>query len=111
MNEAIKLAIEKGGYEMLANQKAIVEIHFRKFGKNTARRIFETFILQDPVFWQTLGKALGWGECNEGYHVHTCNVRDSWKENAHQYFDLLLTGGDTEKFWKDLINEVATEPN
>lgn len=44
----------------------------------------------DPLFWQSLGKALGW-------------MSGDWKGNAHQFFDLLLTSGDTSRFWKDLL--------
>ena len=54
----------------------------------------------DPLFWQALGKALG----------HGINQRDNvtnrliWQQLALDYFDLVLTGGDTEKFWKELLN-------
>ena len=29
---------------------------------------------------------------------------EKWRYVAPQYFDLALTNGDTEKFWKDLLN-------
>lgn len=45
----------------------------------------------DPTFWQSLGKALGW------------EARDDWQQNAHRFYDLILTGGDTKKFWDELL--------
>lgn len=81
MNEALKLAIEKGGYKELYQ---------------TIGRIEEQIAL-DPLFWQALGKALGW----DGWSVQFYG--DEWLFHAHQYFDLVLTGGDTEAFWKELI--------
>lgn len=93
MNEAIKLAIEKGGYRpdgyssfdnYAPSQKtqAIVKMKFKER------------IVLDPKFWQALGKALGW----KNY------VIPEWHQYAHQYFDLILTGGDREKFWEELTN-------
>jgi hypothetical protein len=89
MDEAIILAIEKGGYEK--------------------HRMFHSYAdtTHDPLFWQALGKALGWdnkGYCNFGELqpcIHLPNYK--WKDKAHQYFDLVLTDVDTEKFFKELI--------
>jgi hypothetical protein len=125
MNEAIKLAIEQSG-----------------------KLFHEDSCTTDPLFWQALGRALGWDsntgssysccfsqeglkvfskqkvgiivgeskdkECwrvqwlgNSSKEVYSKNyilVKD-WLYQAHQYFDLLLTGGDTEKFWKELLNQ------
>jgi hypothetical protein len=61
-------------------------------------------IVLDPKFFQALGKALGWGETEiyrwDGEPLLTMY----WKFQATQYFDLLMTGGSTEKFWKQLIS-------
>jgi hypothetical protein len=81
MNDAIKLAIEKGGYE------------------NKPIWITESDIILDPLFWQALSKALGWKEFagrGEGSYP-------IWKWQAHRYFDLVLTGGNKEKFWEELL--------
>lgn len=108
MNEAIKLAIEKGGYD------TSIAYRFEKTVGDADR-----FATQDPLFWQALGKALGWHSvCDENGHdsgkpIGTlCLERDicggmmiqEWLYHAHQYIDLVLTGGDTEKFWKELLN-------
>ncbi len=93
MNEAIKLAIEKGGYDRM----------WEGTHSNHADLIL------DPLFWKALGKALGWKE-HEFWKIH-CSIFEcdgtwqhtekdlTWKYYAHQYFDLLLTGKDTDKFW------------
>jgi hypothetical protein len=83
-------------------------------------------IILDPLFWQSLGKALEWKEKNK-HHIDNekrpalrctlCNGKpmvgdgycsfsysDEWKEKALCFFDLLLTNGDTEKFWEDLVS-------
>lgn len=100
MNKAIKLAIEKGGYvadELLAEKL--------KVGGNIFKVEIYPVIL-DPLFWQALGKALGWG--GDG-SLRSSDLEDYWipisgpKYFAHQHLDLLLTSGDTEKFWKELL--------
>ncbi len=115
MNEAIKLAVEKGGYN-------------HRFEYLIKRERWRMTIL-DPLFWQSLGKALKWdveidrqrcpipcerakglnwvsadfcfgcGKPVEWYKTKTRN----WKSYALNYFDLVLTGGDTEKFWEELL--------
>lgn len=126
MNEAIKLAIEKGGYDGAIGTEPAWDWHMSDF---------QNRLVLDPLFWQALGKALGWDDtelvwvCNEGCdqrwllpderHIDiTCtkghqlyerpvpyyHASDTeWYKHAHQYFDLALTGGDTEKFWKDIL--------
>lgn len=132
MNEAIKLAIEKGGYNGL------------NFGKDWYGHKTDTFnqmlyknptvFALDPVFWKSLGKALKWQEekfklgdfvtirIGNGFvtgkvtsiekneakvhltHGGYMNIPVlEWLYNANQYFELLLTGGNTDKFWKELI--------
>lgn len=109
MNDAIRIAIEKGGY-----------ITERFMGSPAQRMVLE------PEFWQSLSKALGWGcNCQNGNEYFgpdetgdpiwgPCAVCVSdgqyvpakdWKDMAHQYLDLVLTGGDVEAFWKGLLNE------
>lgn len=51
----------------------------------------------DPTFWQALGKALGWG-----YYDNESGERVELR-NAHRLYDLTLTGGDTEKFWQEIL--------
>lgn len=59
------------------------------------------FILQDPAFWQALGKARGWPE-------HGDRPRERYIDNytslghALRYFETKLSGGDTNQFWSTL---------
>jgi len=105
-NEAIKKAIE-GGYNK------------RPSGYDDDK--YRMRVILDPLFWQALGKALGWGIefadmvcCICGTHCFRNGDRNRthfmerpiylWQHYAHQYFDLVLTGRDTDKFWKELLN-------
>lgn len=84
-------------------------------------------IALDPLFWQSLGKALGWnieihdgcctvcgepmpeGETMFNFHGYSGNCPKpplksrEWNKEAHRFYDLILTGGDTEKFWEELL--------
>src|SRR4051794_8317136 len=61
----------------------------------------------DPSFWQSLGKALGWGKTDYcwgcGYDEGETISTDVWFVNAHRFYDLILTGSDTDAFWKELL--------
>ncbi len=122
MEEAIKLAIEKGGMDRgIYNNK-------------------EYLVLQ-PGFWQALGKGLGWGQdiyktesgqewgkriclhcntdveyqpkmesgCNHAHYPEACEVCSAktitWKQQALRFFELKLTGGDEQKFWAELLTQ------
>lgn len=82
-------------------------------------------VFTDPKFWESLGRALGWAEnvcdtCGEskrlyqqaGSTKHECidcqdwggvRVIYTWLYHSLRYFELKLTGGDEEKFWKELL--------
>lgn len=65
----------------------------------------------DPSFWQCLGKALGWGKHHEDGCWSflqggkcDCGPKDNeWEHQAHRFYDLILTGGDTDAFWDTLL--------
>lgn len=54
-----------------------------------------------PLFWQALGKALGWPEDYNGDIIKLVNTH--WEFVAHRFYDLILTGGDTDQFFKYLL--------
>jgi hypothetical protein len=83
MNEVIKLAIEKGGYK--------TQPSYDLFPATS-----EPYILLDPLFWQALGRALGWGP-------------SMWLYMALPYFKVRLTGASEENFWVDLLNHNINE--
>ena len=63
----------------------------------------------DPTFWQALGKVLGWKQEWNGQYMNTRNSQqepimvEGWEHNAHRFYDLILTGQSTEKFWEDIL--------
>lgn len=118
MNEAIKLAIEKGGYK---NNVESAKTDPSWYAYMAIHANGGTMVVCDPLFWQALGKALGWKDvfknkksmglmemCGHPYCPTEGNCKYQKPERskyAHKYFDLLLTGGDTEKFWKELLTQ------
>lgn len=62
----------------------------------------------DPLFWQSLGKALGWAEEVKVIHSHPVEsdiVREKtegWKWEWHRFIDHLAEGKDAESFFESL---------
>ena len=120
MNEAIELAVEKGGYRRIAIPFEFHDTYLKYHRGSLLTYTAVADLICDPLFWQSLGKALGWIEDATAPDEIENGLPDwakggtleligpdlktpMWKYAAHQYFDLVLTGGDTEKFCKDLI--------
>lgn len=120
MNEAICLAIVKGGYDF----KGVQDRHRYNWRFITAedggsmlqiqqdgvRKAYPLQVIaQDPQFWQALGKALGkqWVERNDYCHHWVVGVW--WFETARRYFEIHLTAGDTKKFWNELLKSDGYE--
>lgn len=80
MNNAIKLAIEKGGYKNLTVSQ------YNAGKRGVLRR--EWYVL-DPLFWRSLTKALG------------CD--DEWADEALRYFSVVLNEEATEAYWSELL--------
>lgn len=110
MNEAIKLAIEKGGYKderVDLGSDGNLYIFSGRFYENE----LENRLVLNPLFWQALGKALGMEKvlqmARPGGGYNPARNRAWWKYTALEYFNLVLTGGNTEKFWKELLTKTA----
>lgn len=117
MNEAIKLAIEKGGYkpdiEKLGRVSYCKDGIVWQKGYSDFETIHHSTITLDPLFWTALGKALGWGKL---FHRdgEECALKSDpvdftykeWQWHAHQYFDIKLTQGNEDEFWKGILNDV-----
>lgn len=64
--------------------------------------------LQDPAFWRALGKARGWGGKEDGLRLLRSDTDASitdceeYLEHALEYFRVLLSKGDLEKYWQNL---------
>ena len=59
---------------------------------------FETSIhsvFLDPLFWQSLGKAMGWWGEN-------ANGKPQWVNKWHRFIDHLAEGKDAESFFESL---------
>lgn len=86
--EAIEEAI-KGGYEVTA--------------------WWESAIFPDSAFWQSLGKQRGWNEYEDIARGNwdepktiTHETIKTWLYHALRYFEVKLSGGSEEEFWKSL---------
>ena len=117
MKNAIQKAIE-GGYEK--------ERYY--FDENGNWDYVEDLYLLDPLFWQCLGKAMGWkdevcGRCG-GYlqenksvvnNARLCGENsDCWdsgltietyKYHWHNFIDHIADGGTPDDFFNNLINK------
>jgi hypothetical protein len=99
MNEAIKLAIEQGGYNVT---KTAIE-------GNTLEIIF------DPLFWQALSFALNWNkgqlerqwkwtaEDSLKQETYRSARTDEWLYHWHRFIDHVAEGKDPDEFFKELI--------
>ena len=81
-NEAIKLAIEKGGYVM----------EYEPYES--------AWIRESPLFWQALGKALGW---TIPVDPDWRRYNNTWQYHWHRYIDWIAEGKDADSFFKELI--------
>lgn len=105
--EVIKMAM-KGGYRNpLPTVKPIKKgLEMQEFLLNLEmQECFFPLIAQDPLFWQALGKALEWSEVTFTDDKKDTYLPNSWIAHATDYFKLVLTGGDTEKFWNNLLRK------
>lgn len=113
MNEAIKLAIEKGGYD-----NHLFTENFK--GELSIAGWEVSVITQDPAFWRALGKANGWNlnTCTfclkDGgpNSVDSCDYcgrsgvhRTSWKAHWHRFIDHIADGRSADDFFKALLAE------
>jgi hypothetical protein len=90
MKEAIKLAIE-GGYD---NKYGV---NFSDYTKGD--EYSSTFL--DPLFWQCLGKSLGWVSIGTADIPQTV-VGHQWLGHWHSFIDHLAKGKDPEEFFTNL---------
>lgn len=116
--EAIELAIQ-GGWKPRGEKirkRFEVETDYAIFYDkvNVWRVPFEEIAL-DPSFWQALGKTKGWGKPVGEWSFQ--NRQDDmpmrptahWRNEAHFFYDLILTGGNTDEFWQSILSPKAEE--
>lgn len=109
MEKIIKKAIIEGGYEFIkrSGEAQIIEVFgARRFGKATAEMMLNTYIVCDPLFWQALGKACGWG--STGLHKWClCDKNKDlewmeWHMYALNFYEINLTEG-----WKKAVEYLS----
>lgn len=120
MQQAIQKAIE-GGYRNIEDNYEIdgekLRLYRKKDNATTALLEYE-YLLLDPLFWQALGKSLGW---ESGQHPHwsftllkeydthiehggiSCKRLHPWEAQMHRFIDHLAEGKNINSFFKELL--------
>lgn len=99
MKEAIQKAIEGGWhggdwtFNTFSGQGDIV-LERKEYSVYIPRS--EAFL--DPLFWQSLGKSLGWGKQSIYGKI------EKWKQEWHNFIDHLAEGKDPEEFFTNLLS-------
>lgn len=66
------------------------------------------YILINPIFWQCLGKAMGWEEryanftCPDNGYGCGMNTLHGWRREWHSLIDHLASGGSVEEWFGKL---------
>lgn len=106
MKEAIEKAIEGGWPANDSPARKLGVYGFETYSKADLAQMRE-----DPLFWQSLGKALGWGKDFNLIITHpnmgpVGSVKDKtldWKYHWHRFIDHLAEGKDPSEFFTSLI--------
>ena len=103
---AIKLAVE-GGYEPSSNLKGL------PFEIIMAKIVDIRPIFLDPLFWQALGKAMGWKIGDDYDYLYNASESlkvgqgkmDDWLYHAHRFLDHVLASKPAESFFSELLTK------
>lgn len=128
IEQAIKEAVEKGGYWSI-HRTRIHDFNFRRIGRLSPAFGLGDHVLLDPSFWQALGRARGWEELVSKYGTRKDDYialyrrpgtgRNSWEKQVvgsedsnsewryhwHRFIDHLAEGKDAESFFAALLPE------
>lgn len=104
LQQAIQKAIE-GGYELKQNNSFFSDPKdLSKIG------IYTHIVVLDPLFWQSLGKSLGWDKLVKVIDGKEWNVGKYgllpefvWKGEWHRFIDHLAEGKTAESYFNDLL--------
>lgn len=109
MKEVINKAIEGGwkpfkSFDLLPTDK-LEQIDFETMicwrdGKGHGSIHFNRVLL-DPLFWQSLGKALGWQD--EPYEYTNEHNIPAWHAKWLMFIDHLAEGKDAESYFNELL--------
>ncbi len=109
IEQAIKDAVEKGGYDLqIVGHDGLDRPNFRR----GAEHVCEHEIFLDSAFWQALGKARGWktdscANCAGASCWFCSNLKDykrcnEWQYQWHRFIDHLADGKDANSFFESL---------
>lgn len=111
METALKKAIEGGwkgeGAKFNSYVPEFRDIHwYLKDGYAESCSLEEALL--DPLFFQALGKALGWlhsdkTECDTDHFTCYC-MYERWKQEMHRFLDALIAGQTPDSFFDALLN-------
>lgn len=125
MKNAIEKALE-GGYDPFGHAKKWggygkrIDPHYNaglgwliwgtdEAGVETYDVVHQGELLNSPLFWQALGKAMGWGRIKYRQSTPRCirmmskPTPNRWKKEWHRFIDHLVAGGDVEGFFNELL--------
>ncbi len=109
MEKAIKKAIE-GGWDSCTCGFTINKLNgHASYCSMNQTSGWSTSIFLDPLFWQALGKAEGWGKTetteivNYGLPAEDFLVIDTWLYEWHNFIDHLAEGKDINSFFEELL--------
>lgn len=96
MKTAIQKAIE-GGWK---DNRTVLKVAFSKLQ-------VDAIALLDPLFWQALGRSLGWGDKNTSMWDIKGTIFEiempEWEHHWHRFIDHLAEGKDAESFFNELL--------
>ncbi len=94
IKQAIFKAIDSGFiYEVgsALPQKMSLEMDYKGDG------VYVDSVLLNPLFWQSLGKAMGWDKNKY--------IIGNWKAHWHRFIDHLIEGKEAESFFEPLTSK------
>ena len=97
MEKAIKIAIENGWKALDEHELEYLREMRGQFPTRWVDNLYWNMYLLDPLFWQALGKELGWS-----YDENNTWDNRTWASHWHRFIDHLAGGKDIESFFKSI---------
>lgn len=116
IQQAIEKAVEGGYHRGQIGTSPIVEINcdFAITETKGERNHYGlAWVWLDPLFWQSIGKAMGWSKelvcarcglhgCDNCYFENRWVIQQEWLYQWHRFVDALAEGKSAEDFFKEL---------
>lgn len=113
MKEAIQKAIEGGWkpnwyFSHFSGDEVVFGDHTKDSENNPCYYKDKHAILLDLLFWQCLGKALGWKRPITQYafideNDKTTSFTARWQNEMHRFIDHIAEGKDVDEFFNNLL--------